>query len=351
MDKKKDMHLFGFSKQDLSARNISETFNCCGICELTINSYADFDWLISVINSCKGIIDETWDRYYRGVNNASYDLICSLSVNELEQSESTLINQFYNCSPEMFSRCKSDFEMIALMQHYGLPTRFLDFTRNPLVALWFACQPNSELVDAAVYVVASNTYTSKRMVDLICRFAMLSQDGLNTKGIQEFFTPDELEYYFFQAFGLPCGTHFIDAPLLDKREANQQSVFLIGKSTIKHIESRDDVVNREYLSIDNYFEYLDLIRANKPTGANKFIVGGIECYKALDTSFMLKIIIPQAIKETILRELAYRGITKEFIYPTLENIANEIKQRQIFLHHKYRNGLTKTMFDAEDTNE
>lgn len=43
-----------------------------------------------------------------------------------------------NC-PEDFEKCPSHLEKLVKMQHYGLPTRLLDITRNPLVALYFAC--------------------------------------------------------------------------------------------------------------------------------------------------------------------------------------------------------------------
>ncbi len=61
----------------------------------------------------------------------------------------------------------SKYERLAIAQHYGLATRLLDWSMNPLVACYFACAEASNL-DGAVYIFeAPSQFISKTHFDEI----------------------------------------------------------------------------------------------------------------------------------------------------------------------------------------
>ena len=94
---------------------------------------------------------------YRGVADSKYELIPSVGRYKAKDLQSHLIfevtvfREFKQRAARYLShQPDGDFEWLFLAQNYGIPTRLLDWTTNPLVALYFACEKHPER-ESAVY--------------------------------------------------------------------------------------------------------------------------------------------------------------------------------------------------------
>lgn len=97
----------------------------------------------------RGHRDATWQLTPKLMRDAQ-DPLQRLDIEEARRIERRLFDDFsrylFALQPQLIASRKEReqipvlWRQLALAQHYGIPTRFLDFTTNPLVALFFAVE-------------------------------------------------------------------------------------------------------------------------------------------------------------------------------------------------------------------
>ncbi|HKW28846.1 MAG TPA: FRG domain-containing protein [Verrucomicrobiae bacterium] len=115
---------------------------------IPINSLNEFHERL--LDKHKKEVYDTTTTVYRGVKDVNYDLIPKIGrppsdikwMDDRAADERRMFRMFKERAPFFYSTSTSfprnDWETLFFAQHYGLPTRLLDWTRNPLVALYFA---------------------------------------------------------------------------------------------------------------------------------------------------------------------------------------------------------------------
>jgi len=222
---------------------------------------------------------------FRGLSDADYELKTSLMriegpYNELERH---LLRNFRKYAHRNTVSGESVWNLLALAQHHGLPTRLLDWTYSPYVALHFATANLLKFhLDGAIWCmnyVKSNNFLPKSLNGII------REEGSNV------FTPQmlELECSSLKQLGTMSEHRFVlflEPPSMDERIVNQHALFsLMSNATL---------LMSQWLS-----DHPDLF---------------------------YRIIIPAELKWEIRDKLDQANITERVLFPGLDGLSSWLKR-------------------------
>lgn len=224
--------------------------------------------------------------WYRGVKSVAYDLVPGAYFRK-ECDEQTLALYFRQLSPGLLHHEPlDDWEWYYLMQHYGLPTRLLDWTESALTALYFAVDEDGSS-DGAVWVlhpVALNKLAGEP-------YMIVPRIG------------NELDYWLPRQ----CGRH-VRAHRFGQRErfgSNRKALAIYPKRHNPRI-----VVQRGVFTVHGKDE--------TPINHLKLKLGGQDR--------LAKLIIRANRRKTIRKELHMLGFDTTAIYPEAQSVAEDLKR-------------------------
>lgn len=262
----------------------------------------------------------TTDGYPLTPSVARYTHLGSLSLTEREQKECEVLETFSNhLLTYVQHRPQTAWEELAIAQHHGLPTRFMDWTTNPLVALYFAVRnTGGRSADSAVYVLISNP---KRYADLK-RGQAAQVKPVGDAATEPATTADDDVYADF------------DVISDELTEADINSVFHpAGRSWIEEFTTSDDKEALPVQSLPTPFKITENIIYDPPHVSPRIRAQDgvlLACWQPmqpLDEKDYLEIVIKQTAHEDIRRRLDQYGVFDKQLFPDLDGIAKWLKYR------------------------
>lgn len=262
---------------------------------------------------------------YRGVANKSYDQIPSLfrPVNKVNEENFYYITSKDNKNSYILKERSDlwkheryildDFSREAwpyteasvknscilnmeIAQHYSVPTRLLDWTTNPLVALFFACKQEEDAkVDGVVWIVNKYRYAK------FSKANKWEEIGIDAIAENLIYSKKKTSKPKFPILFMPY--------FLDMRMASQCSCFMIWGTEKKPLN--EIISSKNYMVVNNVETdgtILDEVDYN-------------------DKRFIFPLIINKDKKQLILDKLRMMGFNEKTLFPGLDGAGRLIKEK------------------------
>lgn len=246
------------------------------------------------------LFDDTWDanirRFrstfaYRGVSVASYSMTNGLARlgNPYPTMERNLLKQFKKYAHRHIVERDTEWHWLSIAQHHGLPTRLLDWTYSPFVALHFATENLGAYgEDGAVWKV-----NYSQVHELLQAQQRASLDALGAR----IFSVDALAQTIPDLESLDSRKAvsfeiavFFEPPAIDERIINQFAYF--------------SALSDPYLSMDDWLEM-------------PHVKGKVDA---------MKIIIPQGLKWEVRDKLDQSNINERVLMTGLDGLCAWLKR-------------------------
>jgi type I restriction enzyme S subunit len=245
-----------------------------------------------------------------------YEHLLDKSFRERDELEREVLDVFSNHLVTHVQHLpRSDWEALAIAQHHGLPTRFMDWTTNPLVALYLAVREtkkhdNGTPMDSAVYVLISDPY---RFSDFHCK----RQPGV--KPVKDLVTEVASTASGYEEFGVEG---------LDQE--NGVPATTLSVMTTDADEASEDAPR---LRIPSPFEITENVIYHPPhisprmRAQDSVLLACLKPFESLEDRDWLEIVVRQDAHDDIRRRLDQYGVFDRQLFPDLDGVAKWLRYR------------------------